>query len=203
MTTASQRWQLVRTANLIDRIVLLDGVWTGELAGEIADNDRSSVIDLGKEIAGLVRDLAVALQPVRRWATEDPHELGAVVDRTLQFAEQSPTPGLATELRRDHFPASWAGIVIEAVGILEQDTTAEIGLLEGKLARLERGDSTIGDLRKRYLAAGLIVACVIGCIPSAAILAGVAVSPTAGALLGIAGNVARLGAGMLTLYGAG
>jgi hypothetical protein len=40
MTTASQRWELAQTANLIDRIVPLDGLWTGELAHEIAQHSE-------------------------------------------------------------------------------------------------------------------------------------------------------------------
>jgi hypothetical protein len=99
MSTASQRWELAKTASLIDRILLLDGLWAGELAAQIAESDRSTVIAIGKEIVGLVGELAGALGPVRRWAMEEPYELGEVVDRALRLADRAPGQSLASELR--------------------------------------------------------------------------------------------------------
>ncbi len=197
MTSASEWVRLARTANLINNAIVLDSVWTRQLAGPISEQDRPDLIELGGQLANLVRDIAGSLDPVEAWASKDPAGLGLAVDQALEFAERALGMEAAAELRLDFAPAEWAGIVLAATAAIREEARGETDALERKVGRIREGESEIGDFGPRILRACHVIKAVIECAAPVALLAGFTVSPAAGALLLIAAAVAGLAVALL------
>jgi hypothetical protein len=192
MTSVSEWVRLARTANLIDNAIVLDSIWTRQLAGPISEQDRPDLIELGVQLANLVRDIAGSLDRVDAWANEDAAGLGAAVDRALEFAESALGMEVAAELRLDYPPAEWARIVLRATAAIREETSDETQTLERKVERILAGESEVGDLGLRVLRACHVIKAAIECAAPAALLAGVTLSPATGAMLLIAAAVAGL-----------
>lgn len=201
MTNAAERQELAWTASRIQQVVLLDSLLTGELAGTVAEDDRATVVRAGSELSGLVGAIPGYLEPVKRWATEEPDELDEIVDRALQAVENTLGLG-AAQLRRDFPRESWAHIVLDAIEVLEAGADAEVLELDRKLELLAGGMAGVeGDLGRRFLAGCAILIFVIGCIGPVAVLAGLTIPPAASAILAIAGPAVGLATILGELYG--
>ena len=196
--TSVQDWvRLARTAKLIDEAIVLDSVWTRQLAGPIREQDRPDLIDLGGRLAILVSDIAGSLEHVEAWAREDPAGLGASIDQALEFADGSLGMQAAADLRLDFPPTEWAGILLAATRAIREEAPSERAALERKIRRIQEGEVEIGDLGLRILRACHVIKAAIECAAPVAILAGVTLTPAAGAVLLIAAAVAGLAVALL------
>lgn len=160
---------------LIERLLLLDELWT-RLMDDAASGDDRSALDRPDVMRDLGRDIDAALGEVADRAYEVRLMLDSLTDEQFDRALDAvaATPGAPPELRStltdalpDYEPR---GAAITACDYIVATHAEESALLYQKLDALERGEALGGDLRFPFRCAGFLA--VVGAGVAATVITG-------------------------------
>lgn len=171
----------VRSLSLVQRLLMLDDLWTAELARTTAEGAVSE--DTVAMLTQLVDEMRDGLEQLPDAAYEVRHMLdelrGERFDQALaaigEASEPRSDPGaMLSDQLPDYEPQS---ATIAACDYIREKARAESALLDEKLAAIRRGESTPGDFLLPFRCAVHLLG--LGTSVAGAILAGGAIGPAA------------------------
>jgi hypothetical protein len=169
----------------IERLLMVDALWTATLTREVAPEDASSLVGIGEEMVGLLHHLRGEAGFFRGLVERDADGFERAVEEVLAASDMQAGYPISQPLREEFGPRGWALETIDAISYLGESEAVEEELLS-KLALIREGRTTPGDLPHwwkcgAHLASfGLEVVLVVAFPPAAAVE--IAIHATTGAI---------------------